>query len=299
MTDIIERPENNLANPEDVLSFLDTQADKQFEPGFAMVKISRDAPEFVCPSWGKSDEMIGIILAIESIRTLWPKGSDENIGIMETWAQKRPLCQSRGENSFMGKGELVKPIDEESPTLIKEFLAPIMEADNLCKNCPWSQFGSDGKGQACKEGRRFLIWNPESDMSAVFSITPTSLKAWGGYRAGLPGQHFSRIITRFTLTEKERGSYRWKEVIFTNKGNVTNQIIAPLAETVPYKGEYVHRARALVAEFMQLELEKDEVYPDNGSDKTDTQETVNENVAEKQEPDNSPFNDNSSVSDDF
>lgn len=61
-----------------------------------------------------------------------------------------------------------------------------------CKTCPLNQFGSSGKGKACKNSVR-LVALPgtvtEADIATVeaaqVSVPPTSLNAWGSYVKGL------------------------------------------------------------------------------------------------------------------
>lgn len=58
-----------------------------------------------------------------------------------------------------------------------------------CQACPMNQFGSDGDGKACKNGRLLALLPPNdagNDVDAeadiwTISVSPTALKGWDGY----------------------------------------------------------------------------------------------------------------------
>ena len=61
-----------------------------------------------------------------------------------------------------------------------------------CKSCPLNQFGSSGKGKACKNSVRLICLSgsvTETDVATAealpCSIPPTSINAWGSYVKGL------------------------------------------------------------------------------------------------------------------
>ena len=82
-------------------------------------------------------------------------------------------------------------IGKDEATMAPHPEAPKPQHAN-CKSCPLNQFGSSGKGKACKNSVR-LVALPgtvtEADVAtaeaAQISIPPTSLNAWGSYVKGL------------------------------------------------------------------------------------------------------------------
>lgn len=245
--------------------FLDEQADKSYEPGFQVIEIGHKTATFSSKGFGSGGRITGIILSVEKTRGLWPFGTDDEEKELTDWTDKRPICVSRGDNAEQGLGELVKVLDDDAPDVARSVLAPILEANMICSKCQWAQFASLGKGQACKAGRRFLIWNVKARIPGVLAITPTSIKNWQQYRAGLEGGHFSRVVTRFSLNQMQRGKFKWSTVAFESAGDVDGDMVAPLAKMVTYKGQEMMEARALIAEFLQLELARDIDYPENGA----------------------------------
>lgn len=88
--------------------------------------------------------------------------------------------------------------------------SPDVQAES-CAVCPMNEFGSaeNGKGKACKNGRRLLvatIKNGEVDLSniAMLKIPPTSLKNWATYVRNLNLKHNKpawSVLTNLTFDE--------------------------------------------------------------------------------------------------
>jgi hypothetical protein len=57
-----------------------------------------------------------------------------------------------------------------------------------CQSCPMNQFGSDGKGKACKNGRRLAVLPPDANENTdmwTLNVSPTALKNFDGYVASV------------------------------------------------------------------------------------------------------------------
>lgn len=53
-----------------------------------------------------------------------------------------------------------------------------------CAECPMNEFGSAGKGKACKNGAKLAVLPPDADENTpiwTINVSPTALKAWGSY----------------------------------------------------------------------------------------------------------------------
>ncbi len=63
--------------------------------------------------------------------------------------------------------------------------SPVKQSDS-CGTCPMNQFGSSGKGKACKNTRVLAVLPPDADDDTplwVLKVSPTALKAFDSYVA--------------------------------------------------------------------------------------------------------------------
>lgn len=61
--------------------------------------------------------------------------------------------------------------------------SPIKQSDD-CASCPMNQFGSAGKGKACKNSRVLAVLPPDADADTpmwLLQVSPTALKGFDGY----------------------------------------------------------------------------------------------------------------------
>lgn len=59
-----------------------------------------------------------------------------------------------------------------------------MKQSSDCGSCPMNQFGSDGKGKACKNGRVLAVLPPDADADTplwTLEVSPTALKSFDGF----------------------------------------------------------------------------------------------------------------------
>ena len=57
-----------------------------------------------------------------------------------------------------------------------------------CQTCPMNQWGSDGKGKACKNGRKLAVLPPDANEDTpiwTLGVSPTAIKGFDGYVAGV------------------------------------------------------------------------------------------------------------------
>jgi len=65
--------------------------------------------------------------------------------------------------------------------------SPNLQADS-CQGCPMNEFNSNGKGKACSNNRLLAVLPPDADEDTpmwTLSVSPTALKAFDGYVAGV------------------------------------------------------------------------------------------------------------------
>jgi hypothetical protein len=98
-------------------------------------------------------------------------------------------------------------VGPEPTTLVPTGNSPNKQADT-CAVCPNNQFGSAGKGKACKNTRLLAIkpMADDDDNIYVLSVPPTSIKAFDSYVHTLAGKHRLPpvgVVTRVTLDKNE------------------------------------------------------------------------------------------------
>lgn len=116
---------------------------------------------FTFPDGHSEDEFNGVIVGYVSTNTYYKERYDPN-------NISPPACFAIGENPA---------------TLVPSDNAPEKQA-NSCAECPLNQWGSDGRGKACKNGRLLAILPPDATQNTdpVFlRVPPTSLKNFDGY----------------------------------------------------------------------------------------------------------------------
>lgn len=108
-------------------------------------------------------------------------------------------------------------VGPEPTTLVPTRNSPNRQADT-CSACPNNQFGSKGKGKACKNTRQLALMalDAEDDAIWVMSVPPTSIKAFDGYVHTLAGKHRLPpvgVVTRVKLDKSETYSAPRFEVV--------------------------------------------------------------------------------------
>lgn len=118
-------------------------------------------------------------------------------------------------------------IGENPHSMVPSDNSPQKQAAS-CGECPMNQWGSDGKGKACKNGRLLAILPPapSADDAPVFlRVPPTSLRAFDTYVAKLAsvlGRPPVGVVTTISVDE----SSDYLKLKFEAKGNNENVGIA-------------------------------------------------------------------------
>jgi len=106
-----------------------------------------------------------------------------------------------------------------SLSIDSEDMAPHPSSPNpqhpTCKGCPNNEYGTalQGKGKACKNGRRLLLAAYDGDDNyvgteeiAIVRLPPTSLKAWASYAKSIPirrSRPVWSVATKLVMDEDE------------------------------------------------------------------------------------------------
>lgn len=90
-----------------------------------------------------------------------------------------------------------------------------------CKDCPYSKWGSKGKGQACAQRKQLLLAMPGKLIPLGLSIPPTSVRALDKYMMRLSSNDlfFYEVVTAISL-EKVEGTYDYSRCVFTVSGTL-------------------------------------------------------------------------------
>ena len=261
-----------------VMDILNKQAETaEYEPGFLTFKTNHGSRSFDAGVYGTVNAPIScVILSAKRIRTLWAFGSKEDESKIKEWSGKRPLCISDGNGG--SKGDFPKPLDNKASDLVKMALAPPLEAGYTCSKCKWNEFGTDGKGKACKEIRRLLLYLYGQDMVAVLPVTPSSLVNWRDFVISMPEKRYDLCLTQINADPVTTDDGSFSVLRFEplkEKGTivpVTGEIISSLGKPVQYGGRSCLELEALLAEFGQLEISEENDYPKNGNAPEDSED---------------------------
>jgi len=242
-----------MVNPDD-LAFLDTEAELSYEPPIMQIKVVHAGGLFQSDGFGSGDSITGVILSVLPNRVFFGFQTDRNY----------PVCVSSGEDAIAGIGKLKSTPTDNMSEDDKLEIAPIIGANCICAKCRWAEYGTGtGKSQACRMSYRLLIWSPESNSYGWLAISPTSFKNWKNYKAG--NQHFSRVVTKFTLSVQKKGAYTWSLINFTLDKPVDLATVEPLKKLVHYNGQEMMEYKAAIAYFKQCTVkEQDDETNGNG-----------------------------------
>ncbi len=95
-----------------------------------------------------------------------------------------------------------------------------------CQDCPMNQFGSDGTGKACKNGRALAVLPPDADADTELwklSVSPTALKGFDGY-VGTVARTFGMPPVGVVTTVEFDDSVTYAKLAFSNP--VPNECVA-------------------------------------------------------------------------
>ncbi len=108
-----------------------------------------------------------------------------------------------------------------------------------CASCPHNQFGSEGKGKACKNTHRCYILREGNPIPLLLTLPPTSLKYLRNYlgkKILLKGLRSFDAITKITLKkEKSSGGITYSRAAFSFGGLLDEQqriAAREMAETI-------------------------------------------------------------------
>ena len=238
---------------------LDNEA-QGYEPQIIRMKIIHEMGEFKIPSLPSQKRLQGIILASRKNRIFFPDMSVEadKKKILE-FTNKRPFCSS-GDCVVgkLGNDDFSSVKDENSPIMYLK--NKIAEGAGICIKCPLAEWGSitllgkDGRGQACKEIRRLLYWQPGMSIPVLVSVSTSSIRAWDAYCSALnaSGTTHNRVVTEMSLTVIDE---QYSVINFSMDGRITDEMAEELIKEVMLDGKAQPLISALIAVFKGRDIE--------------------------------------------
>ena len=149
-------------------------------------------------------ELLGIIVFTQITRTYWEKSFDE------TGGGEPPNCYS--PDGVMGIGEI----------------ADTMAKDNMCGNCPMSEFAKDGTGCPCKENRQVFMVMQDEILPVVIKTPVMSLRNSKKYLTALSSrrQKVHSVYSSLTLVPtKNKKNIKYSQIAFKKSGDVEDPVL--------------------------------------------------------------------------
>jgi hypothetical protein len=126
-------------------------------------------------------------------------------------------------------------VGDRDSELIPDPISPVLQAAT-CNTCPQNEFGSskNGKGKACRNGRRLLIASVfegtvNLDDLAIINLPPTSLKAYARHTKHITSIHKLptwAAITKLTFDD----DVTWPSIVPVYMATVKSDVIGKITE---------------------------------------------------------------------
>lgn len=206
-----------------------------------VVKIVHDTSMFAIPSLPPTKRINALILASKRVRTFFPKcATKEAEKEIADVTNNRPICSSGDyEHGVMADIDWNSITDKtHSAIMIKKVLA---KGGLSCRTCPYNEWGSvgllgkEGRGKACGDVRRLLLWSEGIKIPQLLQVPTTSIRAWDSYCSSLDaaGMKHTMAITEIALEPKSFGVMNWSVLTFSMAGQVSEEMANELVAIVP------------------------------------------------------------------
>lgn len=150
-------------------------------PSGDLIRIGKDKKSFVMPD-GATAEALDVIVASFVSMNQYYEGKYDSKNIQP------PKCMALGQEI-----KLMKPFDD----------VPDKQNDD-CETCAQNQWGSDGKGKACKNQRMLALLSPKAQTDGplmLIKVSPTGTKFWDNYVIQVQQKvgALIKVVTRISL----------------------------------------------------------------------------------------------------
>ena len=170
-TAVAKRASTSIVSIRDQLAKQVAELNNRVAPASGISISITQAKEFKFPDGTKSKEFEGVIVDFVSTSFFYEGAYDPN-------NIAPPACFAIGTNPLQ---------------MVPSENSPVKQSDS-CKGCPMNEFGSAGKGKACKNGRLLAVLPPDADAETpiwLLKVSPTGIKAFDS--------HVRSVATTFQL----------------------------------------------------------------------------------------------------
>lgn len=166
------------------------------------LKIAHQAQMFIMPDDTKADKFTGIILHHSPANAWWATEFEQSGG------GDLPDCFSLDavHPQVTGEGKVIQ--------------------SQTCAACKWNQFGSDGRGKACKNMWRLHILKPGEVLPKRITLPPSNLNQIQDYLISLRDKNLPHelVITEFGLMKtKSKDGIEFSKITFKPIGVVNKK----------------------------------------------------------------------------
>lgn len=161
-TAVAKRANTSVANIQEMLKAqAAAMANRIAPPTGNKIKVTQDK-KFMLPDGSRSEGPLDLVVVDFVSRNEYYEGSYDPNNIVS------PVCFAIGP---------------EPKSLAPSANSPDKQCDD-CASCPMNQFGSAGKGKACKNSRLLAVLQPDAEEDTpiwLLQVSPTALKAFDGF----------------------------------------------------------------------------------------------------------------------
>lgn len=165
-TAVAKKANTSVANIQDMLrAQAQAMAGRIAPPTGNNIKVTQDK-KFLLPDGNKVDGPLELVVVDFTSRNEYYEGSYDPNNITS------PLCFA------------INPVPKD---MVPSANAPEKQCDD-CASCPMNQFGSAGKGKACKNMRVLAVLPPDADESTpmwLLKVSPTAIKGFDSFVGGV------------------------------------------------------------------------------------------------------------------
>lgn len=178
----------------------------EIEPRLPQIGIIHQGQLFLMPDGEKIQDFEGIILDLNRANAYWQESFSESGG------GTPPDCSSLdGINADLNS--------DDCPSLTGQC------GSGPKPECPMNQFGSAGRGKACKNLKRVHIILDGHQLPLRLTLPPTSIKALDLYVSLLAstGLAYQKAVTKFSLKETQnKEGIKYSEIVLSKVSETTD-----------------------------------------------------------------------------
>ena len=274
MNEVTIKNEDSLAMLDDAIG----DQDSGYVPQIVNISIIHPTGQFSIEGMPSQSRISGIALSARRTRVFFTQfGNQEISDDVIKFTNGRPFCSSENGVDARLCDSSFEDITNPSKDAILMIRDKISVGGLKCSLCPLSKYGSvellgvNGKGQACKELRRLLLWRGVA-IPMVLNIPTSSIRAWDQYCSSLAiaNKSYNKVQTEITLSVKEAGRNKWSVCEFAFKDDIEDEMIhALLQPVVNADGIEMPLAKAMINQFNRVEVKVEDYMGSNGSTKED------------------------------